>query len=147
MWKLEYGASRTVLLTKRFAIKFPRLYSTQTFLRGLLMNLRECYISKLLDEEDEQFVCPVLFCFPGGLFLVMRRASPIDLEALNSFLRTAPLRSIGIINAEPKVSSWGLIDGKIVAIDYGDNCQFNLDECKPAHIRAPAAAVAITERT
>lgn len=61
-------------------------------------------------------LCPIRFCLPYGLLVVMRRAEPLN-RAL-----TAEEKSLGFQALDGdglKPDSYGLLDGQLVAIDYG----------------------------
>ena len=105
------GATRIVLLVGGYAVKLPRLNTWRTFLNGLLANMQEREFSLTGWPE----LCPVLFSFPGGWLVVMRRARPLtycEFEAVD-------MRGFGGIPVEGKRDSFGWLDGRIVAVDYG----------------------------
>lgn len=108
------GVTRHVLLLGSWALKFPALWSWRLFLSGLLANMQERDFSRAGWPE----LCPVLFALPGGWLVVMRRAQPVpeDMELDFQALIDRPDYQIP---AEPKRDSWGLLDGRIVAVDYG----------------------------
>ncbi len=105
------GRNRFVVVTPRHAIKFPSLRSWRDFLFGLLNNLHE---AKASGEHSSH--CPVLWCSPGGLLLVMPRADVFDQAAFD----TAEIPNG--TSAEMKPSSWGSLGGRTVAVDYGWPC-------------------------
>jgi hypothetical protein len=64
-------------------------------------------------------LCPVLWPIPGGFLVVMPQAevctaetAPADYEALTD-------RPDYVIPAAHKSTSWGHLDGRFLAIDYG----------------------------
>ena len=60
-------------------------------------------------------LCPILFADPLGLVVIMRRGQqPVSPEAVRAAIDTYPS-----ITAELKPEDWGLVDGKVVALDYG----------------------------
>lgn len=97
------GITRTVLLTKNYAIKFPSLRHRCRFtLYGLKSNIRE---TRIWREKKDPNLCPVIFsCY---LFLVMPKV-----ELTNQVLK-------GIIEDE-KSENFGIYKGNLVAIDYGE---------------------------
>lgn len=111
------GITREVFLTKRYAIKIPKLlYGWEKFLHGLLSNIRERRLARAGYPE----LCPMVFSIPGGWMVVMRRATPLsDMDWLKfnalEFCETADY----VVPAELKPDSFGWVDGRIVAIDYG----------------------------
>jgi len=86
------------------------------FLLGLLANMQERMFSKCKWPE----LCPVLFSVPGGWFLIMRRAKPLTrVEFDNLDLERWIKKENYTIPAEIKMDSFGWVDGKLVAVDYG----------------------------
>jgi hypothetical protein len=114
------GVSRDVLCIGGLALKFPKLTrGWRQFLIGLLSNMQERDLSKRGWPE----LCPVVFALPGGWLVVMRRASPLSDEQAESLDYLSILsRDDYAIPAEPKGSSFGVLDARIVVVDYGDNC-------------------------
>lgn len=117
--RLAYGCSRLVILTRRYAIKVPNFrYGWRAFLHGLLHNMQERAFARTKHPK----LCPVVCGVPGGWLIVMRRATPLasstpDGEWLAVWCREDPTLWIP---AEPKTDSFGWLDGRLVAVDYGD---------------------------
>lgn len=115
---VKVGSTRLVVLVWDFAIKLPRLYSWKSFLCGILANMQENEFSRLRLKE----LCPVLFCSWGGFVTVMPRCEEVRLADWDSFnyweFVDGPDPSC-ILPVEEKRSSFGILDGRIVAIDYG----------------------------
>jgi len=123
--EIRYGATRTVLLTRKYAIKVPSCHTWRSFLTGLLANLQERVFATLQDDR----LCPVVFSLPGGLLVVMPRVTELteyDWEELG--LINGVTRWMGGEAAEGnyplpvefgKRSSFGWHKGRLVAIDYG----------------------------
>lgn len=118
--EVKRGATRTVLLIGRLALKFPRCTEWRTFLLGLLANMQERDFSTL------QFVplCPVLFALPGGFLVVMPRVRSLTWEEFDEThrpecwdLATNPEHPF---RCEHKQCSFGWLHGKIVVVDYGN---------------------------
>lgn len=105
-WKR--GITREVFLIGRWAIKIPSFRSWKLFLQGLLGNMQE----KQWSGFDER-LCPVVFYTPGGFLSIMPRATPI--ECINDEY----LSICDSLPVEKKLCSFGLLNGKIVAVDYG----------------------------
>lgn len=68
---IHCGSTRAVVVTKRYAFKFPRLNTLDQFFRGLGANQKE----RLHWKEAPEFFVPVLFSIPG-LLVVMPRCKP-----------------------------------------------------------------------
>ena len=115
------GMSRDVLCIGRWALKFPKLRTWRAFLIGLLENMQERDLWKRGDWP--QLLCPVVFALPGGWLVVMGRATPLTDAQAEGFDPLAILeQNDGLaIPAEPKASSFGMLDGRLVVVDYGDN--------------------------
>jgi hypothetical protein len=115
------GVSRDVLCIGRWALKLPKLKRWQSFLIGLLANMQERELSKR--DYWPELLCPVVFALPGGWLLVMRRATPLtDAQAAElDYGMLWPEDGRPAIPAEPKPASFGVLDGRIVVVDYGDN--------------------------
>ena len=101
---------------------FGSIHSTDSkwtlFLLGLVENIRETKASKYNNLVNGK-LCPIVFSGPGGILNVMKKARVMtdhDFQDFdyNAFITTSDY----IISVECKPSSFGFIDGKIVAIDY-----------------------------
>mgnify|MGYP001557967698 CR=1 FL=1 len=116
-WHIGQGATRTVLLTNRYAIKIPRLVEWRLFLHGLLANMQE---RQFWHHWGHEKLCPVLCSIPGGWLLVMPRAAALSREEF-AVLNVETFRDAGtgIIPVEDKQDSFGWYKGRIVAVDYG----------------------------
>ena len=114
--KKRYGTHRTVYLIGKYAIKRPVFVEWRLFLHGLLANIQEAQFSKTGWPE----LCPVVFACWGGWFLVMRRAEPFDVESFLKFDYEAFVECDDYrVPAEDKMDSFGLLNGQVVAVDYG----------------------------
>lgn len=102
------GRNRFVFLCGSLALKVPSLRNWRDFLFGLLNNMNEAQWSK----QDGH--CPVLFAMPGGFLVVMPRLRILTEE---EFYDLDPAALVG--RAEHKPDSWGWLDGRVVAVDYG----------------------------
>lgn len=113
---MHKGATRWVFLTKRYAIKIPSLSSWGLFLTGLLANIQECVFSKVKWPE----LCPVIWSIRGGWLVVMPRTVPISDEIWESFdYELFTDHPDYVVPVENKRSSFGWLNGHIVATDYG----------------------------
>lgn len=114
------GSSRFVLLVGRYALKFPRPYSFRHLLWGLLANMQEAEFSRL----GWECLCPVYWHVPGGLLVVMGRATPLPTITTNTELEALVAqweaqRGGCKVPVEMHLSSFGMFGDRIVAIDYG----------------------------
>jgi hypothetical protein len=105
MIRVSRGASRTVLLVGRWAVKAPRLRAGwRAFLCGLLSNMSERDRWRLGSRDG---LCPVLWSLPGGICLVMPRVRI-----------TGEVPERNVAGFDHKASSYGYHRGELVAIDY-----------------------------
>lgn len=123
-WMLRFGSTRTVLLTKHYAFKFPTFNSWKLFLHGLLGNMQEKQFSTMRIPE----LAPVLFTLPLGLLVVMPRVDVksfddedrfIYLDAFNEAIAKSEHQEILTSIVEQKIDSIGMLGGKVVAVDFG----------------------------
>jgi hypothetical protein len=83
----------------------------------MLLNLWEHEMWTVWQEKFRwPHLCPVLWCSPTGSTLVMQRASP---DAAEAEVAAMLGRYYPDITCEGKIESWGHIEGRLVAIDYG----------------------------
>lgn len=116
MISVERGTTRLVVLTSRSAWKFPALHSWRGFLNGLLGNMTEAEFAALGWPE----LCPIRWAAPAGLLVVMARAKSLtDAEWQALDVAAFADRCDGVVPVEDKQSSFGVLDGRIVAVDYG----------------------------
>lgn len=120
------GGTRVVLITKKYAIKFPRFNSWKQFVQGMLSNMTE---GQWKDYGNKN-LCPIKYSNKFGLLVVMVRACEVvDEDKFKADLSNLVEReSEGVdpcelgaeffeYDAFPK--NFGYIDGRLVKIDYG----------------------------
>lgn len=115
--KVAQGATRLVLVTKRYAFKMPHLLNGwELFLHGLLANIQE----KKFSDAKFEGLCPVKFYIWGGFLVVMPKVLVFTEEdfAKLDFVEFCN-RGDYVIPAECKASSFGYLNHRVVAIDYG----------------------------
>jgi hypothetical protein len=112
---ITYAVIRFVILNRRLAYKLLSPRCGKPFPLRILANMPEVMFGRTGWPE----FCPVLWWIPGGFFVVMPRVevctaetAPADYEPLTDGLDH-------VVPAEHKPSSWGYLDGRLVAIDYG----------------------------
>lgn len=116
---INFGATRAVFLVGRWALKVPFAWSWMHFLLGLVANIQEVTFSKAQWPE----LCPVLWWLPGGWLVVMRRAAPLSDDQWAAFEPTIEEwmnKGDYYVPSEPKRDSYGMLEGRVVAIDYGN---------------------------
>jgi hypothetical protein len=118
---VNYGASRTVFLIGKFAIKVPKMSEWRCFLNGLLHNMEEANFQKFYAKRGIP-VCPVLFAIPGGWANVMPRVPILSQDEW--FTLSGEIYDTFIdkhsMNIEMKRDSFGWLNERVVVIDYGD---------------------------
>lgn len=108
-----------VFLTAHYAFKIPRLDSWRLFLYGLLGNIHE----KQWVNDVGDYVCPIIFYAPGGFLSVMPRCEQRHglYEKFRASFERSDEDTARILSniVEDKDESVGVLNGKIVAVDYG----------------------------
>jgi len=119
--RIRKGSYRNVLLTKKYAIKFPIFSSWENFLRGILCNINEVKYSTI----NCQHLCPVLCSYLGSFVIVMPRVK-VDCseQTRNKFwseIEKQPYSEREVYKniVEWKTDSVGYLGEQIVAVDYG----------------------------
>jgi len=114
---VSFGTTRVVILVGNLAVKIPALQEWRLFLLGLLANMQERKFWKSKWPE----LCPVLWSLPGGWVTVMKRATPLTREQYDNMdLEGWTDRGEYVIPVEIKMDSFGWVDGRLVAVDYGN---------------------------
>ena len=121
LMQIRNGSTRTVFLTRNYAVKIPTLLFTGLWNRGRIANLHERRLSGI--HKD---LCPVVWGDPFGLILVMPKvgeiSSSIDwLDMRQSFefrYKNDPMCDFLLRDFKP--SNWGVLNGRLVKIDYGN---------------------------
>jgi len=109
---LKRGITREVLLIGKYAFKFPSFRSWWLFLEGL-----QCNMNELQRQRCSEHFCPILFKLPGGFLIVMPRATETSLtdDEYEEFRKINELHCY----VERKDCSFGILKGKLTAVDYG----------------------------
>ncbi len=128
-FEFHSGATRAVAVIDRLAVKVALDE------RGLRCNRFEQHVWRLFEQHKTrgQHLCPVLWSDPRGRFLAMPAAGPLDGKQVRTMKRRAPLwwryefdgRSVPW---ERKEEDWGVLEGRIVALDYAATALFPLNE-------------------
>ena len=114
---IKKGATRWVIVCPKRAYKIPSLYSWKHFLQGLLANIQEAQWSGF-----DKRLCPVIFKLPLGFLVVMPTVEPIKTEDWylpDDMYEALVNHEDYILPVENKTNSFGILNGEIVAIDYG----------------------------
>jgi hypothetical protein len=119
---IAFGQSRRVLILHRIALKFPRSKW------GARCNVYEAKLYKSTTAWRRKLLCPVIWCAPWGILLVMRTATSLTEE---EFVRANERNELpdwkrvpGSAEVTPfeedesKFADFGWLDGRIVVVDY-----------------------------
>lgn len=107
------GITRIVIELERIVIKIPNfLYQWDHFLVGLLSNIREYRTWNY--SENKHLLCPVIWCSWGGWILIMQKAEGVSWGEINLRIFTE-----AGLDGDDKEDNYGLINGRVVKIDYG----------------------------
>lgn len=110
------GVTRNVILIGRYVIKIPTFTQWNLFLHGLLGNMNEKIWWK---NSGDLRLCPVLWSCPGGFLNIMARAREVTVNEYLGMSKKYMKNYFDTIPVEIKPSSFGWIDRRLVAIDYG----------------------------
>jgi hypothetical protein len=131
MLLVKRGITRTVLLTRRYAIKFPSLRPygdgfaglLWSISRGILANQSEAQWWKHSPLEQKRAMCPVLLSW-GGLVNVYPRCEPFvvseELELAMFHREFFPVH-MDPAPGDNKPDNYGVLNGQIVFLDYDMN--------------------------
>lgn len=111
------GITREVILIGKYAFKFPSIRSWWLFLEGLQCNMCEVQRTKCSPH-----FCPIVFSIIGGFLVVMKRCQPVpdNWDEYADFRKDETYEYYYVHNyVENKPCSFGILDGKLVAVDYG----------------------------
>jgi hypothetical protein len=119
---IHLGATRAVLLLGPWAIKFVRLR------HGIRCNWHEADLFRRNKNKEHRrlMLCPVLWCSRPAIVLIMRRAATpitqVQIDELKArFWKEWDYLGLGDDGHpfEWKLSDWGVLDERLVAVDYG----------------------------
>lgn len=142
-FNLHGGVTRMVVLFGQWAIKLPTvMYGWKFFLYGFLANMQERDWAGFDDR-----LCPILYTAPGGLFVVMPRCQILTDDEFVEHVHDDwarmldketgfPLPYSADLPVELKTCSFGWLNGKIVAVDYG-GCgrRAETTRTRPGHVK------------
>jgi hypothetical protein len=118
MLGMFWGTTRVVVVCGSIAVKFPRGEAGR---RG---NLFEAGIWERNRDHPTRGprLCPVLWCHPKGDVLIMPAAQPLpadpDMAAVLDLDWWDYEPGGDGWPCEPKAADWGILDGRMVAVDY-----------------------------
>ncbi len=114
-WSVRRGITRTVVLTRRWAIKLPSLRAHGLGPRGVLWSLTRGIQANLSEAEwsGTPGTCPVRWTLFGVINVYPRCG---EVRALPSEQELADIGFLGPIDRKPP--NLGYLNGKLVWIDY-----------------------------
>lgn len=119
MFSVHVGSSRLVILCGPVALKLPRDQ------RGRQCNQFEAGIWERNHNHPSRGprLCPVLWSHPEGHVLIMRAAEPVPAGTDMSPVLVEDWWNYLAGEdddwpCEPKDEDWGMLDGRVVAVDY-----------------------------
>lgn len=132
--QVRRGITRTVFLTRRYAIKLPSLRSygdgltglLWSICRGILANQGEAEWWRNSGPEDRRHLCPVLRSWLGGAINIYPRCQPyLGVDGWNGdehrWERPPELADAGFLPGDLKPANLGWLDGRVVVLDYDMN--------------------------
>lgn len=118
---ITLGSSRAVIRLWGIVIKIPCIHGASgfgvwhAFLQGLQSNIQE----KVWHDSGYAGLCPIKFYIPGGFLTIMPYCEKLDRDAWFNFDYDNFINHTDyILPVEEKMDSFGILDGKIVAVDY-----------------------------
>lgn len=115
------GCTRTVILTKHYAIKLPKFGTWRSFVAGILSNMSEASTYRY-NRAHHDILCPIVFSAAGGLLVVMKRAEALHFtkwyQCTAEVLElTNQVNALGLCT-DMNVENFAMLNGKPVCIDY-----------------------------
>ena len=123
--RIERGTTRFVAIAGPVAVKFARGEA------GRRCNLHEAKLWALNQHHPSRsrHLCPVLWCSADGDVLIMAAADPLPPDAphpydtVDEWWSYDPSKGdIDTFPGEPKAADWGMLDGRLVLVDYANSC-------------------------
>lgn len=132
MIRLRRGITRTVILTRRHAIKLPSLRPYGNGLagllwsvcRGILANQSEAEWWRNADPDTRTKLCPVLRSWLGGIVNVYPRCEPFGVVPhveMAMFERTYRPLDLDPCPGDEKPDNYGWLEDRLVRLDYDMN--------------------------
>lgn len=134
MWTVnKRGITRTVFLTRRYAVKVPSLRRYGDGLAGMLWSICRGVLANQSEAEwwrnsppgNRASLCPVLRSWFGGVINVYPRCVPyvatVEQEMAMFAREWCPIEREYPAPGDNKPSNFGVLDGRIVRVDYDMN--------------------------
>jgi len=132
MLQVYSGSTRITICIWRWAFKVPNFrWGWKIFLQGLMANMEEREWQHYGAETAMAKLCVTLWGVPGGFLNCFPRAQPLTpVEFADHYQESWCYHVLGgeryDLPVEPKPDSFGWVNGRILAIDYGDPYHENL---------------------
>jgi hypothetical protein len=114
---VHWGITRAVVLIGGYAIKIPSWrHGLRMFRCGMTSNKIEYLLYQrftLWQFSEAEKMCPSIWCAPWGLLQVQRRVKPLDRD-----IRPCEECHLWKWSTDHKPENYGLLDGKVVCVDY-----------------------------
>lgn len=120
MFSIKSGVNRVVFVLGRYAFKFPNfMHSHLHFIHGCYANCKErdyyrVHSKSVYEGNMAEHVAPSLFCSWFGLVQVQSRCDVLDRDLTDEEKEFF----VPLCGLDNKRSNFGLIDGKLVCLDY-----------------------------
>ena len=116
------GITRTVWLTRRYAVKFPSLRPYGNGLTGLLWSICRGILANQAEHtwwtnSHDPALCPVLRSWLGGIVQVYPRCEPLADDYDGPLPEPEHLGDL----RDNKPDNFGWLDGRLVRVDYDMN--------------------------
>lgn len=130
---IRRGITRTVVLTRRYAIKLPSLRRYGSGLAGLLWSVSRGILANQSEAEwwhnampdQKPMLCPVLHSWIGGIVNIYPRCEPYTVDEVTELaMFTREYRPLPDLDPQPgdvKPDNYGWLDGRLVVLDYDMN--------------------------
>ncbi|WP_435589820.1 hypothetical protein [Micromonospora aurantiaca (nom. illeg.)] len=122
---IRRGITRTVILTRRHAIKVPSLRChAEGGLRGRLAGLAHGILANQRERQWSSYepwagqIAPVLRSWLGGWVQVYPRCEPLPVTDRDTYVGDLPLPVLDPDPGDHKPDNYGLLGGRIVRVDY-----------------------------
>lgn len=122
------GSTRIVIEFQKIVVKIPNFLGEWVhFLNGILSNINENrtwkYNSGEFEEGKSYLLCPVIWCSFGGWILVMKKVDRL-IDDINLFDFKEHIK---YFKGDDSIYNYGILNGKLVKIDYGSLNDFDLE--------------------
>lgn len=122
---IRFGVTRTVILTRRYAVKVPSVRGgTLGGTRGRLQSLAWGVLANQSEYQWHDYdpwtgkVAPVLHSWLFGLVQIYPRCRPLAVNDKHEYVGDTPLPVLDPDPGDHKADNYGWLNGRIVRTDY-----------------------------